>query len=255
VRTTGLILPPFHSSNVSTYVGVDGCAGGWFAVEYGGSPDGGVDCGLYDDFSAVVDGVPDADRLLVDMPIGLPETSRRACDVAARGRLGSRASTVFFAPCRAVLDAESHAAASERNRARTGYGLSIQAWHLVPKIREVDEALRSSPRVEERVFEAHPELCFAALGDGPVEAPKSTAAGQRARIDRLRESLPTAEEQYNAALDTFYRKDVGRDDILDALVLALAGSRPLGRLPDVDDAEVPRDAVGLPMEIRFPRTD
>jgi predicted RNase H-like nuclease len=235
---------------VPTYVGVDGCPGGWFAVEY----DDGVDYGRYDDFPAVVDAFDGAERLLVDMPIGLPDGSRRACDVAARERLGARASTVFFAPCRAVLDAATHAEASEINRARTGYGLSIQAWHLVPRIREVDEVLRSSPGLRERLSEAHPELCFAAFGDGPVAASKSTAAGRAERLDRLHGRLPGVRDAYDAALDDFARTDVRRDDVLDAMVLALAAAHPLARLPDVTDADVPRDAAGLPMEIRVPTT-
>jgi predicted RNase H-like nuclease len=45
---------------------------------------------------------------------------------------------------------------------------------------------------------------------------------------------------------------VKRDDVLDAVVLALSASRPLTRVPAVADEEVPRDAEGLPMEIRCP---
>jgi predicted RNase H-like nuclease len=238
---------------MSRYVGVDGCSAGWLAV--GIDPNDGVDHGCYPDFERVLDAFPTTERLLVDIPIGLPETERRACDEAARERLGSRASTVFFAPCRAVLDAPDHETASAVNRDRTGYGLSIQAWHLVPKIREVDATLRSSPNAASRVVEAHPELCFAALGDGPVGASKSTAEGRDARLDRLRPAVPDVDETYAACLDATRRSDVARDDVIDALVLAVAASRPLARLPDVPDADVPRDRVGLPMEIRFPDVD
>jgi predicted RNase H-like nuclease len=234
---------------VSRYVGVDGCSSGWFAVTY--DPDEGLDYTLRPDFAAVVDAVPSADRLLVDMPIGLPEGGRRACDEAARERLGSRASTVFFAPCRAVLDAPDHEAASALNRDRTGYGLSIQAWHLVPRIREVDATLRSS-RATPPVVEAHPELCFAALGDGPVSVSKATAAGRTERLDRLRAVLPDVDATYEAWLDATLRKDVARDDVLDALVLAVSAAGPLARVPAVPDEQVPRDGVGLPMEIRYP---
>jgi predicted RNase H-like nuclease len=238
---------------VSTYVGVDGCSGGWFAVAFEPEPTPrAVDHGLFADFEAVLADRPDAERVLVDMPIGLPDADRRACDLAARERLGGRASTVFFAPCRAVLDATDHGTASAVNRERTGYGLSIQAWHLVPRIREVDGVLRSSARARDRVSEAHPELCFAALGDGPVAESKSTAAGRTARLDRLRAVWPNAATTYEACLDAFRRRDVGRDDVLDAMVLAVGGSRPLARVPDVPADAVPRDAVGLPMEIRFP---
>jgi predicted RNase H-like nuclease len=246
-----MLLPP-RSSTVSTYVGVDGCPAGWFAVEYGTE---GFDARLCPDFTTVVDAFGDADRLLVDIPIGLPDESRRACDVAARERLGSRASTVFFAPCRGVLDAGSHEEASAVNRTRTGYGLSIQAWHLVARIREVDRAVRSSLAARDRVSEAHPELCFAALGAGPVEASKSTEAGRQERLDRLRRLHPEASDLYHASLDEFRRAAVRRDDVLDALVLAVSAAQRLTRVPDCTDDAVPRDAVGLPMEIRFPRAE
>ena len=235
---------------VTRYVGVDGCSGGWFAVAY--DPDGGVDFDRYPSFAAVVDAYPDAERVLVDMPIGLPTTGRRACDVDARERLGSRASTVFFAPPRAVLDAPDHETASELNRDRTGHGLSIQAWHLVPRVREVDAALRADADVRDRVVEAHPELCFAALGDGPVPESKTTEPGRRERLDRLRSVLPDADTVYEACLDAHYRKHVARDDVVDAMVLAASAPQPLDRVPDVPDGSVPRDDVGHPMEIRFP---
>jgi predicted RNase H-like nuclease len=236
---------------VPSYVGVDGCSGGWLAVDY--DPDtGGVDHGLYETFTTIVDDHAGADRLLVDMPVGLPETGRRRCDEAARERLGSRASTVFFAPCRAVLYAPDHETASALNREHTGYGLSIQAWHLVPKIREVDDVLRASAEARATVAEAHPELCFAAFGEGPVAEPKATPAGRRERLDRLAPLVSDVDGVYESCLEAYLRKEVKRDDVLDAMVLALSASRPLTRVPAVADEEVPRDAKGLPMEIRCP---
>jgi predicted RNase H-like nuclease len=239
---------------VTAYVGVDGCSGGWFAV--GVDPDGTLDHGRHPDLQAVFDAHGDAERLLIDVPIGLPRADRRDCDVAARARLGSRASTVFHAPCRAVLDAPDHETASAVNRERTGYGLSIQAWHLVPKIRAVDETLRSSPAWRQRVQEAHPELCFAALCGGedgdPVAASKSTRTGRKRRLDRLRPVLPGVDDLYRDCLDAYRRADVARDDVLDAAVLALSATGPLARVPDVPDGEVPRDDCDLPMRIRFP---
>lgn len=237
------------------YVGVDGCSGGWFAVEYDTGTDAVGTHARYDTFAAVVEAHADAERLLVDMPIGLPASGRRRCDEAARERLGSRASTVFFAPCRAVLTAADHGEASAVNREHTGYGLSIQAWNLVPRIREVDTVLRNGSGVQSWVAESHPELCFAALAGGPIESSKSTSAGRDARLDVLRTSLPEVDDVYETCLDSYYRKDVARDDVLDALVLALSASRPLTRVPDVSDAFVPRDDGGLPMEIQFPENE
>lgn len=240
---------------MSNYVGVDGCSGGWFAVAYDSDANRPVTHDRYDSFTAVVAAHSDAERLLVDMPIGLPTSGRRRCDEAARELLGARASTVFFAPCRAVLDAADHTDASARNREHTGYGLSIQAWNLVPRIREVDAVLRDAPDTQSWVAESHPELCFAALADGPVEASKSTTEGRDERLDVLRTPLPGVDAVYEACLDSYDRTDVARDDVLDALVLAVSASRPATRVPDVSDADVPRDGTGLPMEIQFPENE
>lgn len=235
----------------SPVLGVDGCRVGWV-------------CGLvvsdeihievvetFADVWAFAEST-NTTRLLVDIPIGLPETGRRTCDSLAREAMGARASTVFFAPVRGVLDAPTHGVASERNREQTGYGLSIQAWNLVPKIREVDELLQSTPTAQNRVLEAHPELAFRALAGDPLQTKKSTKAGRRRRLDLLREAFPHAnlEAAYRETLDQTYRKHVARDDVLDALVLAAIANGPLTSLPK----NPPTDRTGLLMAIHVPLT-
>lgn len=237
-------------SVTSTVVGVDGCPSGWVCASR--SPDG-IDVRVVSDFDSVWDDAArrDAARVLVDIPIGLPGSTRRTCDHEARTRLGSRASTVFFAPVRRVLDATTHEDASARNRDATGAGLSIQAWHLVPKIREVDSVLRANPSARERVFEAHPELAFAAFAGGPLTAPKSTPEGRERRLSVLRDAFPDADPEaaYRETLDRTLRRDVRRDDIVDALALAAAGRYPLDTLPSTP----PTDETGLQMAIHVPR--
>ncbi|KTG10179.1 hypothetical protein AUR64_11370 [Haloprofundus marisrubri] len=228
-----------------TVVGVDGCPAGWVAAT---RDEDAYTLDVHEDFSTVVAAATDADasRLLVDIPIGLPEDGRRRCDELARERLGSRASTVFFAPCRAVLDAESHAQASDVNRERTGYGLSIQAWNLVPKIREVDAVLRADENARRLVREAHPELAFRALAGGdPVEASKSSAEGRERRRELLAATTSSADAAYERTISRTLRKHVARDDVLDALSLAAVASESLSTIPP----DPPRDAVGLPMSI------
>jgi predicted RNase H-like nuclease len=243
-----------------TVVGVDGCAAGWLAVV---RSDGSLDWDVYDSLAGIVADT-DPDRLLLDIPIGLPSAGRRACDEAAKDRLGSRASTVFYTPARRVLAAGSHAEASDANREATGYGLSIQAWHLVPKIRAVDAFLRDRPELvgtagpaDDRrrdpesavVRESHPELCFAELNDGtPVAESKSSETGREIRLALLGEVRPESRRLYDEVVAETYRKDVARDDVLDALVLAAVADGPLDSLP----ADPPLDAVGLPMEIVLP---
>src|SRR5688500_20283057 len=108
------------------------------------------------------------------MPIGLSDDGARACDVAARRRLGRAGSSVFPAPLRRVLDAADYLDACATSVRHSGKALSKQAWNLVPAIRSLDEALGDPP--DDRVAEVHPELAFRARDDG-VAAPQLPAPG------------------------------------------------------------------------------
>ena len=84
-------------------------------------------------------------------------------------------------------DLDDFADALARNRAVLGVGLSLQAWHLVPKIREVDRAI--APSDQPRVSEVHPESSFAAIAGAPLATRKTTAEGRAQRIGLLREVM------------------------------------------------------------------
>lgn len=209
----------------------------------------------YPSIEAVVDDHSGADTLLIDMPIGLPDNESRACDSAARGRLGARSSSVFPVPCRAVVEyrqreggAADYEHANRLQREQLNAGLSKQAWNITPKIAAVDALLRErSPAVEIR--ESHPECCFAALNDWyPIAQPKSTTRGRAARFGVLENELDGWRGCYAAALDDHYRKSLARDDIIDALVLVAAGQYEHTSLPETP----PTDAAGLPMQIVVP---
>src|SRR4051794_9445562 len=118
--------------------GVDGCSAGWVAFKVQlPSPLTSVE--TVDLPSWLRKRPPDLSCLAIDIPIGLFDRPR-ACDIAARRLLGTpRRSSVFPAPCRAALVASGHAAASACNRRRTGKGLTIQAWCISPKIKQVDD--------------------------------------------------------------------------------------------------------------------
>ncbi|MDI6825491.1 MAG: DUF429 domain-containing protein [Bacillota bacterium] len=168
------------------YFGVDGCAGGWALVELvGGRP---VMHLFVAEFAGVLERTKDARLVLVDIPIGLADAARgeRRCDVLARKVLGDRGSCVFPAPIREVVDLPercTQAEASARQRQLTGRGLTMQAYCLLPKIREVDSLMRQNPRLQETVRESHPELCFAALNGGnPVQHGKLSQEGRPERL-------------------------------------------------------------------------
>lgn len=235
-------------------VGVDGCAGGWVAV-WSDSDQQGFKSSLYGDIAAVFESHRDAERLLVDIPIGLAASTARDCDRLARRRLGARGSSVFPAPCRAVVDyrqregeAATYTRANEIQQAHLGAGISQQAWNITPKIAAMDGFLRDeSPEVD--VFESHPECCFATLNDGyPVAQPKADQRGRAARFGVLAAWAEGWQSCYETALDRYFRKAVARDDIVDALVLCVAGQQSLASMP----TEPPEDERGLSMEIVAP---
>jgi len=227
--------------------GVDGCRSGWFWFRLNGVC---ATCGVAPAFNDLAAGVGDTDRLFVDIPIGLVDGAR-PCDTEARRLLGPRASSVFPAPPRAVLEAPDYPTANARSRTLSGRGLSKQAWRIVPKIREVDSALRRHERLRSIVREVHPELCFRALNGGrPLAHYKKTRPGFEERIELLAAAWPGAEDVAGRALLRHCDAGVARDDVLDALVNAVTARCPAHRLATVPEAPG-RDATGLPMEMVY----
>lgn len=226
--------------------GVDGCRGGWFYFWINGRVFGH---GLTESLADVV-AERRASVILVDIPIGLPSApGSRDCDAEARKLLGPRAASVFPAPCRAALAAETYEDACDVNERYTGRRLSIQSWNIVPKIREVDALLQRRGRARLRLRESHPELCFAALNDGlPMRFAKKQRDGFEERLAVLTRHWRPAPRAAEAALAAFPRGQVARDDVLDALVLAYTASLPAGRRGTLP-ARPRRDEKGLRMEI------
>jgi len=177
----------------SMLVGVDGCRGGWIAVsDWGGS----LDVGVHENWLSLVDNVkPDA-LIAVDIPIGLPARGARACDVEARRFLGiPRGSSVFPAPVRACLATGSYETIAARHRRADGRGLSKQAFHLLPKIRQLDEYLLEHTREISRVYEIHPEVSFATWNEGrALQHSKASAAG-RAEREQLIDAIWQGERE------------------------------------------------------------
>lgn len=209
-------------------VGVDGCTGGWIAVTLTGGAVERVD--VVDHIGHVLAEGPAA--VAIDMPVGAVHGGPRDADVAARRALPGRAASVFAAPPRAVVDLvarrpeTTHAEATALAVQIDGRGVSQQAFRLLPRIVEVDQAVADGADVHE----VHPEVAFATLA-GQVLPRKRSWAGVAARRRLLAArglELP----------DDFPGADrCGPDDVLDAAVCAwvadaIATDGPLVRLPE-----------------------
>lgn len=244
----------------SKYVGVDGCKAGWFTV---GLDDGqGYETKVFKEFADLVDHYREALLVLVDIPIGLPcpGPDPRDCDAEARKRLGSpRGSSVFRVPIREVAymvsDGASRDKADRRSRDLDSKGIGAQAFNIMGKIAEVDRALSSRANSTfPTIREAHPEVCFWGLnGDSPMRMNKKRQGGITERQSVLQRLEPRTEAIYQSTVNKYLRREVARDDIIDALVAAVTAKLSyqdgydLKTLPE----RPPKDSEGLPMEMVY----
>ena len=217
-------------------LGVDGCPGGWVAARVD-------EAGLTwhtGDFAALLR--LDATVVAVDIPIGLPpDGRRRAADLEAREALGPQRSSVFFAPPRVVLEAVDQPDATRLSRGAGSTGVSIQLFHILGKVAEVDALLQADPSAAARVVEVHPEVSLRELGGLRVLPPKRRADGRAARLEVLRRWLP------DLALPRPLPGRAAVDDCLDAVAAAWSAQRWQSGQAQVLGDE--RDARGVPMRI------
>lgn len=222
--------------------GIDGCRAGWIAVKL--APDD------VRDFTIIerIDQLSPLDRAMVfiDIPIGLPDSGYRGCDLAARKLLKEARSRVFLGLRRPLLRYSGDYAAANEWGKSDGKGLAKQSFAILPKIAEIDAVM--SPARQETFRESHPELVFQRLNNGTALRSKHTPAGIAVRRNMVAQAGFTDIDGWLGALRGSGAK---ADDLLDACVLAVAARDAAhGDAQRVACAER-RDARGLRMEIWF----
>lgn len=249
-----------------TVVGVDGCPGGWIAVwrHEGGDPSVLV----FARFAGLLDAFAEEAIIAVDMPIGLPDFSRhggRGPEALVRPLLGQRQSSVFSIPSRGAVYAETapfttvddlyaaHRRASEvaRRTSDPPRGVSIQAFGIFPKIREIDLLMCERPGLRSRLFESHPEVAFMRLNDGrPMSLPKKIKGVVNPSGMEERKALLARHGYQRRFLDQPAPRGAKADDFLDAACMMLVAGR-IRRGEAVSFPDPPgRDAYGIPVAIR-----
>jgi predicted RNase H-like nuclease len=233
-------------------VGVDGCSSGWFAVQL--SDKETFEANLYSDISTLWNEYHDNSLILIDIPIGLREEGKteRLCDLEARRLLGKkRGCSVFCTPCRQATSEAFYEQASAVNKKYTDKKLSKQSFAISHKIHEVDSLLSNQPLAKSKIMEIHPELCFHMFSGNSMFFSKKKSSGFDERIRVLRDIYADTDELVERALSQFRRKDVAKDDILDALVAALTakfgyenGLHSIPTNPEIDSR-------GLPMRMIY----
>ena len=221
-------------------IGLDGFSKGWVAVTLDGDR-------RSIDFPCDISWLATQrfDRAAIDIPLGMNDDGRRACDQLARAKLRPHASRVFGGARRWLWQEfsdpdQANAHAKERGQTK----VSRQLWHLGPKIMQVDAFVREHPSLDIR--ETHPELVFLRLNaDMPLRS-KHEPEGLSRRIELL-------QEHGFGELDTWLtRSRIGhgakRVDVLDACAASLAARDISTAVP----AGTPlRDSRGVPMQIWF----
>ncbi len=234
-------------------VGIDSCKKGWAAFWQYSS--GSYVFKIYNDISALMQEHKDADCLLIDIPIGLPETRQDELarpDQELRKRLPGKKSSVFNTPCRQAVYIQDKQAAKARNIEFLNKSLSEQSLGFSRKIREIDEFLLENPQYIGRLRESHPEYGFAVLNQGkPLLSKKSEVSGLDERI-RLLTRYFTYTEQAIHEITSQYRKQV-INDFLDAMVLSVIGCIGMQKGFETIPEEPQKDCKGLPMEIVYSR--
>lgn len=229
--------------------GIDGCKAGWILITFSEKP-------LYRVLRTndeLKEAFEEYGRIFIDMPIGLEdEKYTRECDQLLRKKLGAEyASTVFSPPIRPALHAPSYVEANMQSFEYTEKKLTLQSWNITPKIRLLDDMLKEKPELQEKVFESHPELLFMKLNGGMIYQKKNTKKGLRHRLSLIVDREEVADDFFRDIKEEFRRNEVGEDDIVDAMALALGAKQSLAdgiqTLPDQPE----RDSEGLIKAIHY----
>jgi threonine dehydratase len=242
------------SGNGINCVGVDGCRSGWIAAFcQADTTDMAVNVLVafkhFARFDELLSAFPLTTIIAVDMPMGLPDRiigPGRAAEQSVRPMLRRKSSSVFSMIARPAVDAKADY--NETCRLARIYsdppkGISQQGFNILPKVREVDAALRKDTRVMDRVFEAHPEVALTVISGAPIMTSKKIEDGRTARRDILSAngiSLPKVLPKLESAAP---------DDLIDAAICLLVARRIVAGTAQSFPAQPERDCHAIPIAI------
>lgn len=232
-------------------IGIDGCKGGWIAASLEGSR---LNIERFSSITEIMNDYPDTKSILIDMPVGLQSaTAHKRPDTYARQIIRERASTVFPAPCRQAIYAETVSRAYEENERVLGKKFTPLTVGIIPKIREVDLFLQNNSYYKNRVLESHPEVCFAILNGRTLMSKKNEFDGMNERIFILQKYIPTL--RVNNISDASKQFKCMMDDIIDAICLAVVGTfMAENKYYSIPPNPMPDD-TGLLMQMILPKID
>ena len=229
--------------------GIDGCKQGWIMIKFDQEK---YSYGIYMHIEELVEENPTIQRILIDMPIGLSSKDYpRTIDKSLRAALIPRQSTVFNPACREAVALADYEAAKKKNIEIEGKSLSIQSFFIQKKIKEIDDfLLQKEPSLE--LIESHPEFCFKHLNPNKsvLLSKKSTEEGIADRLSILTSYDDRLGVLYQEILAQSLRKNVKKDDILDAMCLCLVNQLAKNQLHFLVDQN-PVDERGIAIRIAY----
>ena len=200
-------------------VGIDGCRGGWAVISINGAKQREFQIfQSIEQLTAIRDAVA-----MIDIPIGLPDSGYRDCDLAARKKLVSAWPRVFLGVRRPLLEFCDDYLKANLWAKKDGKGLARQCFCILKKVREVDRFI-TPERQKQFLRETHPELIFQKLNGGVPLPNKKKPEDRKQRIAILESNGFT---NLTSWLTAFPRKDVKPDDLFDACACAIAASNTI----------------------------
>ena len=242
-------IPEKSITQDGLYIGVDGCRGGWIAAVL---DHGDMRLRKYDDLSSLIEEYPAFDAFLIDMAIGLRNSTKEIRpDDEAKKELGPRASTVFPIPSRDAVYADGEENQKLANIRTLGKSLAKQSIAIIPKIKELDIFLNDHPEYKNKILESHPEVDFARLNGAVLMSRKQEEPGPSQRINVLSEFLD--KKELFGMYDKAKELRCNQDDLIDAICLAVTGALYAHGEYETIPAEPEADEKGLLMQLIVPK--
>ena len=222
------------------YLGIDGFSKGWCCCSFNEH----MNIKIIPEIKNILNH-DNCSKILIDIPIGLSSLkAERKIDSQLRNLLPSgRKNSVFNAPTRKSAYANTYDDAKKAELEQLGKSLSIQSWNITNKIKEVDQFLTNNPKLNNIVYESHPELCFYYLNNmKPLLFSKKTVDGLIERMKILNHYYHKSQE----LIEDFFQKNkktgIKKDDIADSMVLCISaknwiknGRRTINNYPNKDE--------------------
>ena len=229
-------------------IGIDGCKIGWICVS--------MDNETRQLKAMLINNIADInfnsyDYIAIDIPIGLPASGSRECDIGARAFIKPRGCCVFPAPIRPMLRAKDYTDACNIKFKVDGIKISVQTWNIMPKIIEVDNLLQNQENRKTLFTEIHPEVSFCCMnGDRPLLINKKLKDGRKDRIQLIDAAFGSGTfQQLKSSIVP--SKGWGNDDLLDACAALWTAKRIKDKKAHTIPDQFSNDGTELPMRIVY----